>query len=399
MKSICYLLSVLLLPGALLAQEDEIPLLRPDERRAVDEQTTEFNNALTPSLKTAAQSTVRVWVGMRRAAYGTVLEDGKKIVTKWSEIATKKGEMRIEGAEGALRSVTVSGVYEQEDLAILSIEGEPLAPAQWTLEPPALGAFIMAPMPDARLAAFGVVSVMPRSLRETDQAYLGVGGQTDDSGSGVVIKEIYPQSAASAAGLGVGEVILKVDDRTISGPSELRNAMLGRQPGNIVKLLVRAGKQERIVEVTLTNRPVFGQATNPRLQQMERMGGAISQVRGSFSSAMQTDMRIVPNQVGGPVVDLQGRIIGITLARADRTRSFIMPAKALMDLISKAPQDPSLAKTDFTEEEQSPRIVMQGAPGPRSSPRDVEMKMRRRLSDMQRLMDRMNEEMDALEGR
>ena len=41
MKSIGYFLAALLLPGALHA-EDDIPLLRPEERQAVDQQADEF---------------------------------------------------------------------------------------------------------------------------------------------------------------------------------------------------------------------------------------------------------------------------------------------------------------------------------------------------------------------
>jgi len=405
MKPLCCFLSVIVLPGALLA-EDDIPLLRPDERRAVDEQTTEFNKALSPALQTTAQSTVRVWVGMRRAAYGTVVGDGKKIITKWSEIATKRGEMRVEGAKGELRSVTVSGVYQDEDLAVLTVDGDALMPIQWNMQAPALGSFIVAPMPDARLAAFGVVSVLERNLRETDQSYLGVVGDIRFDGPGVRIEELDKKSGAAAAGLKAGDILLRVGERTISGLSELKNALNGTKPGQLVKMLVRSGSEERMVEVTLGNRPVFGQAVNPRLQQMEHMGGEISQVRGSFTRAIQTDMRIIPNQVGGPVADLQGRAIGITLARADRTRSFIMPASALVELLAKEPENPSLAKTDFTSEDDQPQVVMQGGSGQQppsfpqgNSPKEMEMKMRRHLSDMQRLMDRMNDEMGAVEGR
>jgi len=107
----------------------------------------------------------------------------------------------------------------------------------------------------------------------------------------------------------------------------------------------------------------------------------------------------------GPVADLQGRAIGITLARADRTRSFIMPASAVVELLAKQPENPSLAKTDFTSEDGQPQVVMQEGQGQQppsfpqgNSPKEMEMKMRRHLSDMQRLMDRMNDEMGSVEG-
>ncbi|MFT3991897.1 MAG: PDZ domain-containing protein [Luteolibacter sp.] len=404
MKPLCRLFLFVLLPGMAWAQDD-IPLMRPDEKAAVKQQTEDFNAALTPALQTAAKSTVRVWVGMRRAAYGTVVGDGKKIVTKWSEIATKRGEMRVEGANSALRSVTVQGVYPEEDIAVLEVEGDPLVPVQWLKESPALGKFIAAPMPDGRLAAFGVVSVLERNLRDSDQAYLGVVGLPGFEGPGVKITELDPKSGAAQAGLKAGDVILKIGSRAISGLSELKNALTGTQPGERVKVLLKSGDQEKIVEVVLGNRPQFRQVDNPRLAQMERMGGDISQVRGSFSHAIQTDMRIVPNQVGGPVVDLHGRALGITLARADRTRSFVMPAAALEELLGEKPVDPVQAKAQLEVSTQAEQEVAQ-QPGQGRRPQvlpplglrdNSEERLRRHLSDMKRLMERMDAEMEALE--
>ena len=84
------ILGAFLLPGLRMAQDD-IPLLRPDERAAVDAQTEEFNQSLVPALTDAAKSTVRVWSGNRRLAYGTVIGDGNRILTKWSEVAAGEG--------------------------------------------------------------------------------------------------------------------------------------------------------------------------------------------------------------------------------------------------------------------------------------------------------------------
>jgi hypothetical protein len=133
---------------------------------------------------------------------------------------------------------------------------------------------------------------------------------------------------------------------------------------------------------------------------MERMGGEISRVRDSFPSALQTDMRVRTDQVGGPVVDLQGRVLGITLARADRTRSFIMPAAAVEELLKKDPQDPvqALVRND----DENPELPVR-RPVPRIVPPPGNMRpgnperMRQHLSEMQRLMDFMREEMQDLE--
>ena len=389
------LLGAILLPGFALAQDD-IPLLRPEERKAVDAQTEEFNQSLVPALATAAKSTVRIWSGNRRLAYGTVIGDGNRILTKWSELMRSRSVLRVESSGGEVMPAEISGVYPDEDLAVLEISGSSLTPVAWADSTPPLGGFLIAPQPDGRPAAFGVVSVLERNLRDTDQAFLGVIGAPDFDGPGVKIAEVSPDSGAAAAGLRAGNVILKVEDRTISGLLELKNSLVGVNPGTTLSLWVRADGNEKKVDVMLGNRPDLPSFSGDRLRQMERMGGAISQVRDSFSSAIQTDMRPSPDQIGGPVVDLKGRVVGVTMARADRTRSFVMPSAAVEDLLKTPAQDPALAQVRKAEQE--PAVPVRRVVTPRQMPPGSQERMRRHLSEMERLMEFMREEMNGLES-
>ena len=392
-KPIIPILGALFLHGIAAAQDD-IPLLRPEEQQAVEAQTDEFNQAIQPALTEAAASTVRVWSGKRRLAYGTVIAENR-ILTKWSEIAAAPN-LRVEGAGGAVLAATVSGVYEDDDLAVLETTGGSLKPVNWSLETPVLGSFLAAPQPDGRPAAFGVVSVLERNLRETDSAFLGVIGTMGFDGPGVRVEQVSPDSGAAAAGLKPGDIILKIGDRPISGLMELKNSLVGMSPGSKVTIRVRSGNKERDAEALLGNRPDLPNFPGQRLHQMERMGGPISRVRHSFTRVIQSDMRPRPDQVGGPVADLQGRVIGITLARADRTRSFIMPAAAVRKLLETAPRDPSLAQVRQPDEEPALPVRRMAVPqGGRMRPGGEEA-LRRHLTEMQRLMDFMREEMDNL---
>jgi serine protease Do len=370
-------------------------LLLPEEREAVDAQTDEFNRSISPVLAEAAKSTVRVWSGRKRLAYGTVVGDGRRILTKWSEVILGNGSLRVESGDGKVLPVKVTGVYEDEDLAVLEIQGSPLTPVKWSDTVPRLGGFLVAPQPDGRPAAFGVVSVLERNLRETDQAFLGVVGSMDYVGPGVKIRDVSPDSGAAAAGLKAGDIILKVGERAISGLLELRNSLIGVDPGSKVSLLVRAKDGERKLDVLLGNRPELPSFPGARLRQMELMGGAISRVRDSFTRVIQTDMRPKPNQIGGPVVDLSGEVVGVTMARTDRTRSFVMPAAAVRALLETPALDPLLVQTRQPDEEALlPMKRLAGRSG--AAPADP-ARARRHLSEMERLLDFMHQEMDGLE--
>jgi serine protease Do len=379
----------------LAAAQDEIPLLRPEERAVVDAQSEALNATLKTKLAAAAQSTVRVWSGKKRLAYGTVIGDGRQVLTKWSEVANWASSLVVDGPNREAHDAKITGVYEEEDLAILEINGEALRPIRWSNEKPALGAFLVAPQPDGRSAAFGVVSVLERNLRETDLAFLGIVSDLEHKGQGVKVSEAQPNTGAAAAGLKEGDIVLMVKERPISGLMELKSALTGTKPGETVPLRVRTNGGEKTISVTLSKRPELPKIYNPRLEQMERMGGKISRIRDSFTQVLQSDMRPSPDQIGGPVVDLEGRVIGITVARADRTRSFIMPSAAVVKMLANTPKDPSIAKVREPEKQVIARAPKSDAPQPPKAPSP--QRMREHLSEMERLMEFMREEMRSLE--
>jgi serine protease Do len=400
MKTIIWFMTPVLAAVPLAAQTEEVPLLRPEEKAVVDAQAVGFNQALEPVIATAAKSTVRVWAGKTRLAYGTVVGDGRTVLTKFSEVARAGGRLVVDTGAGSARPAKLSGLYQDEDIAVLTIEGEPFTPVVWHREPLRLGAFLTAPQPGGKPAAFGVVSVLERSLRETDKAYLGVMSDFAFPGPGVKVTEVKEGSGAAAAGLREGDVILRLNDRKISGLLELRATMKDIEPNEEVRIEVDRNGETIVLKAVLGNRPNLPQFSNARLRTMERMGTNLNRVRDDFPNAIQTDMRPNPNQVGGPVVDLEGRVVGITLARADRTRSFVMPAAAVARMLEGKPLDPAVAKLE--PEPQLDRRMLRMRPGqggavpPGILPAEPD-RMRRHVEDMQRLMDRMRAEMERME--
>ncbi|MBX3743572.1 MAG: PDZ domain-containing protein [Akkermansiaceae bacterium] len=414
MKPLPLLLSLLLVPGLLPAQfpgqrqqreEVDIPLLTPAERKTVEQQREEFAKAVGPALSAASRSTVRIWYkGPRRevrAAYGTVIGDGTKILTKWSQVMKAVDDFRVEDGNREVRPVKITGVYKEEDLAILTIEGAPLTPVKWTAAPLDLGGFLVAAQPDGRPAGYGVVSVLERNLRTESRGFLGVTGDVNHSGTGVKIGGVTEGSGAGAAGLKAGDVILKVGDREISGFSELQNALWGAKPGTEVELTIRKGNREENVKVILGSRPEMQQFAEGRLMQMERMGSRLNEVRDEFSSVVETDMVIEPEQAGGPVANLKGEVVGITMSRSGRTRSYVMPAAAIEVLLKQASTDPALAATERNEEREQQLALRareaQGAPRARIVEPDEFQKMQRHQSDMGKLAERIQSELEALE--
>lgn len=75
-----------------------------------------------------------------------------------------------------------------------------------------------------------------------EAAFLGVGGDTVLGESGVVVDAITPGSSAEAAGLLVGDRVIKIDGAPVTSLIELAGLVQGRFPGDEVELeLIRDG--------------------------------------------------------------------------------------------------------------------------------------------------------------
>ena len=51
--------------------------------------------------------------------------------------------------------------------------------------------------------------------------------------------------------------------------------------------------------------------------------------------SLQHDSVLKPNECGGPLVNLEGQVLGINIARAGRTESYAIPSEAIRPLLEK----------------------------------------------------------------
>jgi S1-C subfamily serine protease len=369
----------------------DLSFLTPEVNAQLESQAGEFYGAVAPSVATVADSTVWIRAGKRVLAMGTVIGDGTEVLTKWSEVATRRNGLEAVGGDGEARAAKVVGVYVDYDLARLKLTGKPLVPlAMDKPVVPALGSFLVAARPDKVPVSIGVAGVMPRSLRDADRAFIGVTLDAEHSGAGARIKEVSDESPAKTAGLQPGDIILAIGNDQVGGLFELQNRLATLKPGDVADLRVqRANKEERFA-VTLAARSKMPAFPRQRLDVMERMGGDISRVRSGFPQVLETDMFLKPNEAGGPVVDLDGNFVGLTLARASRVRSFIVPAANLEALLKTEATDPQIALRSLTSEAQSMQFAEIPVP---SQERRNPNRTLRDLAEVRRLMGLMDNEL------
>lgn len=388
MKTIGTMIGVGLLA---LGSARDIPLQQAEELQTIREQAREVYDAVAPLAQQVAPSSVWVWAGRKQVAFGTVIGAGDQVLTKWSEVAFAQQALQVVGGDGQTCEATVVGVYEDDDLALLQLDGGRFPAVRWSEEPaPGLGQFLVAAAPDGLPICVGVVAVAERSLRDADQAFIGITLDPDYDGTGIRVLQMEPQGGAATAGVKVGDIILRLGEDAVTSPFELRNALLDYAPGDVAELELRRRGETLRLEIELTGRPEFPGVPERRLRGMRRMGGPVSLVGGGFPKAIQTDMKLIPRRCGGPVVDLDGEVIGMSIARTDRTRSFIIPAARIRELLGATPTDPTLA--------QVPERALPRQAGVRPIPMDpgAAGRLQRHLEEMNRFLQRFDREMDGI---
>ena len=83
------------------------------------------------------------------------------------------------------------------------------------------------------------------------EARPSLGVQLELEAEGAKVYEVVPGSAAAAAGIEPGDVILKIDGKEIGSAPEMAENIGGRKPGDKVKMLLRRGDDEKELEVEL----------------------------------------------------------------------------------------------------------------------------------------------------
>ena len=141
---------------------------------------------------------------------------------------------------------------------------------------------------------------------------------------GVRIIGIATDSPAEAAGLQAEDVILSIADEPVAQFKRVHEIVNKRQPGEYVEVrYLREGKEESC-RVRLASRTKVIQ----NWEGEDFANGGISLRTDSFPDALQHDIPLAPSDMGGPLATLDGKVVGINIARVDRVTTFALPVES-----------------------------------------------------------------------
>jgi serine protease Do len=292
--------------------------------------------AFQPVSTATRNSVVKLDLDGSTVALAAVIDANGLVITKGSEI--KLGKLTCWLASGKEVDASLISRDEENDLALVKVHARGLKPTQWATDETFVGQWVVTPGTTETPQAVGVISVPTRKILPP-KAFIGV--IVDKKSSTARISEVMNGLGAEKAGLRPGDQILSVNDSLVKEGEELINTLRNFREGQTVKLRVRREEQEFEAQIEMAvPKPERGWRGFDRADRMNRMGSLPSQRAEDFELAIQHDTVLQAWQCGGPLVNLEGKAIGLNIARAGRVASYALPAdlvrQAIHQLTTKA---------------------------------------------------------------
>lgn len=282
---------------------------------------------LTKPVAEVRQSTVEIYSDGRQVAMGLIVGADGWIVTKASELQTT---VRVMLPDGTRKRAAVHAIDREFDVTLLKVDASGLnAVALAEVPEPAVGSWIITVGTEPEPLAVGVISNPGRRIGSS-RGVLGI--SIDKAGQAVRVSRVYPNSSADRAGLKVGDLLTRIAGEEVEGRTTLSRILNGLRPGDGLWLDVTRGQEAMRIRATL-GYPIDNVFSRVNLQ--NQMAGSLSDRRDGFPRVLIHDTRLAANMCGGAVVDIDGRLIGLNIARAARTDSYAIPLTELKKIVQQ----------------------------------------------------------------
>jgi serine protease Do len=324
------LVCLLLVPAPVQAQ------FFKDPSASLTRNNPTFLKAFREVVAKPGESTVRIACDGKDTALGIIVGPDGWILTKAHDL---KGETSVKLRDGRVFEARWVGAHPQHDLALLKIDAAGLKPIEFTdSKDIGVGSWVACAGVGEDPAAIGVVSVATRTLSlkgalnipPADLSKTGYLGISLEQGDGHPrVSQVMPETPAAKVGLKENDLVIELDGEQMTDPDQLVREIGKHKPGDVIALKVRRGDVELDLKPTLARRP----ASMLRNDMQNRMGSELSSRREGYPTFFQHDSIVKPQDCGGPIVDLEGRVIGINICRSGRTDSRAVPSEIIRPLL------------------------------------------------------------------
>lgn len=290
------------------------------------------------------KSTVQIFGENRQLALGAIARADGWIVTKSSEIPEKPIEIRLH--DGSKLTGHVKIRRPELDLALIKIDREGLPVIAWNQDASVpLGGWVASADSRSLPLALGVVSVEKRNI-QAQRALLGI--QLSAVHQGPLVENVVVGSGADRAGIRQGDIIIKIEGKQVQTRQEVLNYLMTLQAGKTIDIDVNRESKAISFQAQMMD------LTNVMLDPTElEVNGSISARSTGFKEVIEHDSVLAPQHCGGPIVDVDGHVVGLNIARAGRVSCYALRAKTVAKAVEEMLQSSESAAEPIVAGEQS----------------------------------------------
>jgi S1-C subfamily serine protease len=305
--------------------------------QAFDTLESEFrtNGNMMHAVVTRAQQSLQefsavIYEGRKEAGYGIVASEEGYILGKLSELKPLK-EIKIRVGDQEFSPVALVAEDVRWDVALLKIDAKGLKPAVFAeTSDIGQGSWVVAngaTSRSERRPMVGILSANFREIRVEGGAVLGI--ELKEDKEKIIVGNLPEISGAFKAGIRQGDIIVSLGGKKMKNRAAIAEFMKDRRVGEKLEVsYIRDGKEQK-AEVELAGR---ADTYGIEKSRNDTMSGDVSKRRSGFPRVLQHDVQGTSKTVGGPLVDLDGKCIGMNIARANRAESFAIPVEELREI-------------------------------------------------------------------
>jgi S1-C subfamily serine protease len=312
-----------LLPDTGLARADR---LAPEQWT----QGKRLKGILEPMTQSQQAGVVSILNGGTPVALGTVVDQDGLAVVMASALPPRP---RCRLPDGSIAELTIAGVDKSFDLAVVRVSPKSIRPVQWAdRDSLPAGMVVAAAGPDGQPLTVGVVSVATRKLADAeiptyelplrvkvDSSW--VFGKPSKSGSGFAVLMAY--GLAKVVGVKPGDRLVSVAGHPIAAEGDVATAISEKRSGDVVSVVLDRDGKTMTLELPLLPE-VSINATNATWRSDD------------YPIALEYSPPVRTTECGGPLVDLSGRVVGITVGRANTHAGWAIPADSVRRVLEDA---------------------------------------------------------------
>ncbi len=274
-----------------------------------------MNMAFKKQLEKTRKSVVKIYLGSSSDfnSMGTIISPDGYLVTKYSLLQSDK--VVVEQYNGEKDTAELIGFDLPNDLAILKLPGNKSYP--W---------IDLNKANDAKLGA--IIATVGNQNKAHHSGVCGKSSKPMDSVKGffgvyfdksAAVSKVFKNQAAQKAGIIVSDKIQSINNKEISDYDELMEILSKTYPGQIISVSILRNNQQINLKVRLGDYfDEFDRVTSFLIPLHKRRRG--------FPLVFGHDMPIKLNEAGTPVINLNGDVLGINIARKSRVISYAIPS-------------------------------------------------------------------------